>query len=121
FSGATPDGCGGGTLPEGAGEDDSSGTTQPGYGEGFALPELPEVDTLGPLILVGPEHDRNDHVVVVVRSPTYGLTQPTPGSFQFAELWASESTAEQRIETLFAAAQEQAVRLENLCGRPDCR
>lgn len=114
---------GGGDIPD---TDPNEGTTQPGPGdadrEGPAVDLDPAGAGLGPLILVGPDHQRGGAVVLVVRSPTYGLTQPGPGDARFnGGFWKGDADAiGGRIERLFSDSELLAGAIADICGSGGC-
>ncbi len=112
------DGCGGGEgdLPE----DEDDGTTQPGLDggndDGFTLP--PVGTGLGPLILTDPD-STGSPVVIVVRPPTYGLTQPNP---EDPQMWETQRAVfEKSVGEVTTTATKVAASLSEVCGRPGCR
>ncbi len=119
------DGCntGGGEVPD---TDPNDGTTQPGLGD--AGNDDPEIDLgskgggLGPLILVGPDHQQRGAVVLVVRSPTYGQTQPGLGDDRFnGGFWKGDvDVIGGRIDQLFSRSRELAEGVAELCAPQDC-
>ena len=119
------DGCnsGGGEVPE---TDPNDGTTQPGPGDtGGGNPEVDldsSDDDLGPLILVGPDHQQGGAVVVVIRPPTYGQTQPGLGDDRFnGGFWKGDAdTIGGRIDELFSRSHGMAEELNGLCASGGC-
>ncbi|MCH9684997.1 MAG: hypothetical protein K0V04_26405 [Deltaproteobacteria bacterium] len=117
------DGCGNSGPPPAWPALGDDGTTQPGIGEqaGPVWPPLPEDDT-GPLILVDPDRPPSQPTVIVARSPGYGTTQPPVDAYQSSVTWSQDAgSIEERINTLFARAAEQAAFIEELCGQSGCQ